>query len=465
MATTFEHMGLTKKNLLIMAIMVFGGFITVLNVTLLTPALPSIMTEMNVSASTAQWLTTGALMVSGIMIPISAFLLDKFTTRKLFFFAMGLFTFGSLIVAISSNFGIVLFGRACQAAGGGIMMPMGQVLMLLILPKQYRGTGMGIIGIVFGVAPCVGPVIAGLVIDAFNWHVLFYGLVVLALLIIILSFFVLDNFGEPKDVHLDILSVILSTLGFGGLLYSFSAIGSSGFSTSVIVSLAVGAVTLAMFIYRQLHMETPLLRMDILANRTFAISVILTMLVNAAVIVGGILMPIYIQTIRGFSATTSSLIMLPAALISAFMSPISGRLFDKYGARTLAVPGLLVTILATICLTRLNDGTPLFYIGFVYCFRMFGLALVNMPLNTWGLNALDNSVMAHGTAIGNTFRNVAGSLGTAILVTVMSISIALAPDPSSGVTQIAGINYAFTGATIMMVIAFVLAFLFVKVEK
>ena len=259
MATTFEHMGLTKKNLLIMAIMVFGGFITVLNVTLLTPALPSIMTEMNVSASTAQWLTTGALMVSGIMIPISAFLLDKFTTRKLFFFAMGLFTFGSLIVAISSNFGIVLFGRACQAAGGGIMMPMGQVLMLLILPKQYRGTGMGIIGIVFGVAPCVGPVIAGLVIDAFNWHVLFYGLVVLALLIIILSFFVLDNFGEPKDVHLDILSVILSTLGFGGLLYSFSAIGSSGFSTSVIVSLAVGAVTLAMFIYRQLHMETPLL--------------------------------------------------------------------------------------------------------------------------------------------------------------------------------------------------------------
>ena len=140
MATTFESMGLTKKNLLIMAIMVFGGFITVLNVTLLTPALPSIMTEMNVSASTAQWLTTGYMLMSGIMVPITAFLIDRFTTRRLFFIAMGMFSAGTFTAAISNDFAVVMLARVLQAAGCGIMMPMGQVISLITIPRQYRGT-------------------------------------------------------------------------------------------------------------------------------------------------------------------------------------------------------------------------------------------------------------------------------------------------------------------------------------
>jgi Na+/melibiose symporter-like transporter len=307
--------------------------------------------------------------------------------------------------------------------------------------------------------------VAGVVIDAFNWHMLFYGLTPLALLTIVIAYFYLDNFGTPKDVQLDITSVVLSTLGFGGLLYGFSVIGSSGFSPVVMASLLVGASALAMFIYRQLHMEEPLLKMHLLKNRTFAISVMLVMLVNAALIVGGILMPIYVQTIRGFSATMSSLIMLPSALVSAFMSPISGRMFDKFGARRLAIPGLVIIITASFMLTMLTETTSLIYVGVVYCFRMLGLSLINMPLNTWGLNSLENSVMSHGTAIGNTFRNVACSLGTALLITVMSLTIAFAPDPASNMAQIAGINNAYLGGTIMMVIALVLAFLFVKVEK
>ena len=209
-------------------------------------------------------------------------------------------------------------------------------------------------------------------------------------------------------------------------------------------------------------MKEPLLKMELLKNHTFTVSVLLVMLVNAAILVGGILMPIYVQTIRGFSATMSSLIMLPSALVSALMSPISGRLFDKHGARKLAVPGLFIIITASFMLTRLTETTPLFYVGLVYCFRMLGLSLINMPLNTWGLNSLDNSVMSHGTAIGNTFRNVAGSLGTAILVTTMSLTIAFAPNPSSNIAQISGINNAYLGGTLMMVAALVLTVLFVK---
>ena len=460
-----EEMGLSKKAIIINAIMILAGFMGVLNQTLLTPALPSIMKEMHVDASTAQWLTTGYMLVNGIMVPGTAFLIDRFTTRRLFFVAMGMFTAGTFTAAISSEFAVVMLARVLQAAGCGIMMPMGQVLMLLTLPRHLRGTGMGMIGIVFGVAPCVGPVVAGVVIDAFNWHMLFYGLTPLTILTMVIAFFYLDNFGEPKDVHLDIPSVIMSTLGFGGLLYCFSTIGSSGFNTVVLFSFIVGAVALFLFVRRQLAMDEPFLKIDLLKQRTFAMSTALTMLVQAAILMGGILMPIYVQTLRGFSATVSSLVMLPSAILSACMSPISGSLFDKHGARKLAIPGLAMAVAATLMLSVLSEDTPLAYIAIAYCIRIAGLSLVNMPLNTWGLNSLDNSVMSHGTAIGNTFRNAAGSLGTAIFITVMSISIALAPNPGAIDVQINGINYAYFGGALTLILAFVLTILFVKDER
>ncbi len=224
----------------------------------------------------------------------------------------------------------------------------------------------------------------------------------------------------------------------------------------------VGAVALILFVHRQLHLEEPLLKIHILTNRKFAISVILTMLVQAALIVGTVLNPIYIQTIRGYGASVSGFLMLPASIAMLIMSPISGRLFDKFGPRKLAIPGLFLAATFTLPLVIMNENTSLFYLSFVYMVRTIGLSLVNMPLNTWGLNALDNKVMAHGTAIGNTFRQVAGSLGTAILITVMSIVVASSEDPASLLTQIHGINMAYLGAALMMFTAFVLTIIFVK---
>lgn len=465
MANVLTKMGISKKMLMINFVMLFGGFIAILNQTLLTPALPSIMKEMHVDASTAQWLTTGFMLVNGIMIPITAYLIDRFTTRKLFFVSMGLFTLGTFIAAISNSFSMVLLARILQAAGAGILMPMGQTIMLLTIPRQYRGVGMGMIGLVMGCAPAIGPVVAGFVIDAFGWHVLFYAMVPLALLTIVVAYFYLENMGETTDLDLDIPSVILSTLGFGGLLYSFSAIGSSGFSLLVLISFLIGAVALILFIHRQLHMETPLLKVSILKNKKFAVSVALTMLVQAALIVGSVLNPIYIQTIRGYGASVSGLIMLPASIVMLIMSPVSGRLFDKFGPRVLAIPGLLITTLFTLPLVMMNENTSLLWLSFVYTVRCVGLALVNMPLNTWGLNALENRVMAHGTAIGNTFRQVAGSLGTAVLITVMSIVVAASANPATDAAQIHGINMAYLGAMLMMFVALVLTIVFVKEDK
>lgn len=465
MATVYEKIGMSKQYFIMNAVMLFGGLIAILNQTLLAPALPSIMKEMQVDAATAQWLTTGFMLVNGIMIPVTAYLLDRFTTRKLFFISMGVFTIGTFIAGIATSFPVILLARILQAAGAGVMMPMGQTIMLWTLPKKYRGVGMGMIGLVMGFAPAVGPVIAGFVIDAFNWHMLFYGITPLAILTIVVAYFYLENLGETSNPKLDIPSVILSTLGFGGLLYSFSSIGSYGFNLEVMITMAVGAVALFCFIHRQLHMDEPLLNVRVLSNHKFMVSVVLTMLINAALVVGGILNPIYIQTIRGYSASVSGLIMLPASIVMAVMSPISGRLFDKFGPRVLAIPGLIIVTIFTLPMATMDENTSIFYLAFVYTVRMIGLSLVNMPINTWGINALENRVIAHGTAIANTFRQVAGSLGTAVLITVMSIVVASSIDPASIPAQIHGINMAYLGAAIMMFVALILTFIFVKDEK
>jgi EmrB/QacA subfamily drug resistance transporter len=465
MALSLEKFGLSQKTLMINLVMLVGAFIAILNQTLLTPALPSIMADMNIGASTAQWLTTGFMLVNGIMIPVTAYLIDRFTTRKLFFVSMGIFTLGTALAAVSTTFPMILAARLLQAAGAGVMMPMGQTILLLTLPRQYRGLGMGIIGLVIGVAPAVGPVISGLVVESFGWHILFKAMVPLALLTIVFAYFFLENMGETSHITLDMPSVILSTLGFGGLLYSFSALGSYGFNSMVAITLLIGVISLIMFVHRQLHMEQPLLKMDILKNHRFALSVVLTMLVQAALNVGVVLNPIYIQTIRGFGASVSGFLMLPASIAMLIMSPISGRLFDKFGPRRLAIPGLFLTSVFTIPMVLMDENTSLYYLAFVYTIRTIGLSMVNMPLNTWGLNSLDNRVMAHGTAIGNTFRQVAGSLGCAILITVMSIVVANCADPATIASQIHGINVAYMGATLMMTTAFVLTILFVKEER
>ena len=465
MANTLEKFGLNRKMIMINAVMLFGAFITILNQTLLTPALPSIMRDMNIDAATAQWLTTGFMLVNGIMIPVTAYLIDRFSTRNLFFFSMSLFTLGTALASVSTTFPMILTARLLQAAGAGVLMPMGQTIMLLTLPRQYRGVGMGIIGLVIGVAPAVGPVISGLAVEAFGWHILFKAMVPLSLLTIVAAYFFLENMGETTNITLDMPSVILSTLGFGGLLYSFSTLGSTGFSTVVTVSLLIGIVSLILFIRRQLQLEEPLLKVDILTNRKFALSVILTMLVQAALNIGPVLNPIYLQTIRGYGASVSGFIMLPASIAMLIMSPVSGRLFDKFGPRKLAIPGLFLAAAFTLPMIMMDENTSLYYLAFVYTIRTIGLSLVNMPLNTWGLNALENRVMAHGTAIGNTFRQVAGSIGTAVLITVMSIIVANSADPASISSQIHGINMAYAGAGLLMFTAFVLTILFVKEEK
>lgn len=457
-------MGLTRKQAFMMVVLVFGTFVTILNQTVVAPALPKIMAEMSVDAATAQWLTTGFTLVNAIMIPITAFLTDRFTTRRLFIASMGVFTLGTVLAAWGPNFGVLLAGRLVQAAGAGILMPLVMTVLMWTFPVERRGTAMGVFGIVIAFAPAIGPTVAGVVIDRASWHTMFWAIAVLCALVIVFAAFVLEKGNAAKkDVKLDVPSVILSTLGFGGLLYGLSAIGSYGITPDAIVGVVVGVVTLVVFFRRQLSMEQPMLEVRVLANKNFLVATIIVMLVQGALLVGGILLPILLQTYMGFSATTSGLVLLPGAIIMGAMGPVAGRLFDKHGPRALAVVGMGALTLTTLTFAFMGPGTGLITLTIIYTVRLFSLSLVNMPISTWGMNALPNNLVNHGTSVQNTFRQVAGSLGTAILVSASTIATNMASssmdETSAGVL---GINVAFALAALLCLIGFIMVVALVR---
>lgn len=269
--------------------------------------------------------------------------------------------------------------------------------------------------------------------------------------------------NESKNLPLDKPSVALSTIGFGGLLYGFSTIGSNGLNIADAAITLVGAIVVALFFRRQLKMDRPMLEVRVLANRKFLVGTIIGMLVQGALLAAGILMPIYLQSYLGYSATVSGLVILPGAIVMGAMGPIAGRLFDKHGPRVLSLIGTSALTLSTLAFAFLGDSTGLIYLTILYTVRMFSLSLVNMPITTWAMNALDNSLMNHGTSVNNTLRQVAGSFGTALLVSISSI----ATNMSAGATDpvhagIFGVNMAFAGATVMCLIGFVLTVIFVK---
>ncbi len=413
-------MKLTRKQWMMLAVLVSGAFVTVLNQTLVTPALPSIMVEMSVDQSTAQWLTTGFTLVNAIMIPITAFLQDRFSTRKLFVFSMSLFAVGTLLAAVGLNFPVLLGGRLVQAAGAGILMPVTMTVLMLVFPVDRRGSAMGIFGLVIAFAPAIGPTVAGFVIDQADWHILFYLIFALAIVIIIPSLFLVDDKAPANkgDSVLDPLSLALSTLGFGLMLYGFSALGSAGLTPVPLLTCALGIVGVVWFFIRQTRLPHPMLRVDVLKNRRFLVGTIIGMLVQGALLAAGILMPIYVQSLHGLSATVSGLVLMPGAILMGIMNPLAGKWFDRHGPRRMVIVGMSLLTLTTFAFAILNLTSSIIYITIVYTVRMFSMSLVNMPITTWGMNALDNKVMNHGTSVNNTLRQVAGSLGTAIIIAV-----------------------------------------------
>ena len=446
----------SRKRTILMAVLLSGAFAAILNQTLLATAIPHIMEDLNLEANTAQWLQSIFMLVNGIMIPITAFLINKFSTRTLFFTAMSLFGLGTLICGISPNFPLLMTGRILQAAGAGIIMPLMQTILFLVYPRSERGKAMGMFGLVISFAPAIGPTLSGWFIDIYPWRGLFYMILPIVVIDLIVAYFILRNVTEKTNPKLDMISIILSTLGFGGLLYGFSAAGDSGWlSLTVLLPIIIGAIALTMFIKRQNRLEEPILEFGVFKDKTFTLSTVLGMIVFMSMIGGAVVLPIFMQTMLGFSAMESGMMLLPGALIMGLMSPVTGRLFDKYGARWLAIIGLGMLGVTTLMFATLDTETTFTYLAVVNSFRMLGVAMVMMPVTTSALNQLSNKLVPHGTAMNNTMRQVAGAVGTALLVSIMTNTV----KPDEGVSgMIHGVNMSFLFAGILALIGFVLAF-------
>lgn len=460
------------------AILFMGAFVAIFTQTLLNIALPSIMTDLNIKdASTVQWLVTGYMLVNGILIPASAYFIQRYSNRSIFILAMSIFALGTLFAGLAPTFGVLLAARMIQAAGAAMMMPLLMNVMLAAFPVERRGAAMGVFGLVMIVAPAIGPTLSGYIVEHYSWRVLFFIVLPVALIPLALGIFKLKNLTfQNRELSLDKMSLVFSSLGFGGILYGFSSAGQSGWDDPIVLgTITVGVVSLVTFILRQLKLSEPLLEFRIYKYPMFALSSAISIVLSISMFSAMILMPIYVQTIKGISPFDSGLLMLPGALVMGFMSPVTGKLFDKYGAKMLAITGMSIVVISTYYFSKLSLDTTYLEIMFLYTIRMFGISMVMMPVMTNGLNTLPMKAHPHGTAMNNTFQQVSGAIGSALLITVMnthttSTAENLAKSGSDPMnimknSMMEGITYTFFVSTLIAVVGLALTFFIKKPNR
>ena len=458
-------LGITKRQTLMVAVLLSGALLTVLNLTVLSPALPSIMADMNVDATTVQWLSSGYGLIEAIVIPLSAWLLGRFRTRQLFIGGELIFAAGSLIATFAPSFAFLLLGRMMQAAATGIVMTMTMTLNVLIFPREKRGTAMGIIGLIIGFAPAIGPSLGGIISDSIGWRALFAMVVLLTLFVILFASRVLKDFEGFERTKFDIPSVILSSIGLFSFLYGISTVTSTDNPFISVTLLIVGAASIFAFVYRQKLLKVPFLRVSVLKTRRYRTGVITVVCLQAALIGSNVIFPLFFQQVLGQSATVSGLIMLPGAVLGALCGFLSGRLFDRVGIRPLALIGAVFIFIAALLLCLLGIETPLIIVVVTSTIFGFSIQMLSTPINTWGLNSLDNNVIQHANAVSNTINQVAGSFGTALIVSLSALSAITVPETEALEQVATGYHYSFIGSATLLIIACIVVIFFVRNKK
>jgi DHA2 family lincomycin resistance protein-like MFS transporter len=456
------------KRLPILISLVIGAFFSILNETLLNIAFPELMVELNVKASTLQWLATGYMLVVGVLVPASALLVQWFTTRQMFLGAMILFAFGTLVCGVAPQFSILLVGRLLQAAGSGLMLPVLMNTILVLYPQEKRGAAMGSIGLVMMFAPAIGPTLSGLILEWFQWRWLFFLVLPFAIFSIAFSFIYLKNVSQPTKPKVDVISIILSTIGFGGIVYGFSSSGegqSDLMSPQVYGVALAGVISILLFVLRQFLVEDPLMDLRAFRYPMFSLTSILLIIVMMSLFSTMILLPFLFQGALGMTVFASGLLMLPGSILNGLISPLTGKLFDRFGPRALVIPGTAFLVIITWFFTRVSvDTNKLTFLVLHICI-MIAISMIMMPTQTNGLNQLPPRYYPHGTAILNTLQQVAGAIGVAFFIGIMSSGqrsfLEKSSDPTSPAkiseAMVAGVHNAFMIGLGFAIIALILA--------
>ncbi|MGN1115589.1 MAG: MDR family MFS transporter [Candidatus Ornithomonoglobus sp.] len=433
-----------RKRTLIFFNIVFACVATSMLATALTTALPDMIRDFNISVTTGQWLTSGYSLAMGIMMPLTAFLINRFPTRKLYLTAIIGFIVGLLLCIIAPNFAVLMCGRVLQACGNGILMSLAQVIILTIYPEEEKGTAMGWYGLSAGAAPVIAPTLAGLLVDSYGWKMIFYAATAVMVISLVYAVFTIDDVLDTRKKKFDVLSFVISALAFGGITLGIGNLGVYPFvSVQVLLLLAIGVAAAVIFVYRQLHMTDPFLELRILANKEYALSVIGSMLLYLVMMGSSVILPLYVQSIMGYSATTSGLVTLPGSLVMAVISPFAGKIYDKVGMKVLFVTGAVCMLLSNIGMVFINMNTPIWLPAVYNAVRCVSIGCLMMPIVTWGTSVIMKKSTAHATALLTSLRTISGAIGSAMFVGIMTVVASHSQASYGDAAQMHGLNITF----------------------
>ncbi|GAB3700213.1 MDR family MFS transporter [Corynebacterium nasicanis] len=447
--------GLPADVKIILTVLVSAALVMFLNETILSVALPSIMADFDIPATTAQWLTTGFMLTMAVVIPTTGWILQRFTTKQVFLTAVSSFLVGTIVAAWAPAFSILLTGRIVQAVGTALIMPLLMTVALTVVPPERRGSIMGVITIVMSVAPALGPTVSGFILNRFTWHWLFLLVVPLIVVALVVGAVFIRNIGETNRAPFDPFSVVLAGLGFGGLVYALSTLGTN---LPVAAGVAVvGLLALAVFVWRQLTLKAPLLNLQPFTIRNYTLSVVAALLLMGTLLGVVMVLPIYLQTALGVTALVTGLLLMPGGLASGLLAPFIGRLYDRVGPRPLVIPGAILLAGAIWSMTRLGIASTITEVITMHIVFSLGLALMMTPLMTTALGSLPQHLYGHGSAILNTLQQLAGAAGTAILIAALSFGTQAAAAGGADLAQATadGAHTAFLVAGVMAILVLV----------
>lgn len=452
----------------ITAVLTISGFFCMLNETVLNMALKSIMVQFSISAITAQWLSTGYMLIMGVLIPVSAFFIQTIKTRQLYITSMLIFIFGIFICGFAPIFPLLLIGRLIQAIGTGMLIPNIVNTLIIINPEDKRGKALGIFNLVMFFAPAVGPVLSGIIVQYLSWRWLFFAILPFSIVALILGIVYLENVTELSKPRLDIISILLSTVGFGGLIYGASNLGANNMMMALI-PLLVSVISLFLFSLRQANLKEPMLDIRAFKYPMFTIGTLLIIIMHMVNFSIMLLLPLFMEGAMGLSAFMAGLIMLPGGIINGIASPISGSIYDKYGPKALIFPGFLISAIVFFILSHtitVSISIPVIIV--LHCLSLVAVGMINTPTQTNSLNQLPPELYPHGTAITNTLQQIGGAFGTSLFVAIMTAAqrnylsgIKKNDTVSQALGLAAGVRQSLTVAFFILIIGLILAF-FVK---
>lgn len=434
---SYQNDHLTHAAFVSIAILTFITFVGNFTQLQLSAALPTIVSDFGISVTTGQWLTSIFQLVMGVMVPLTAYLTRRFFTRQIVIASMAVFTLGSVFAWLGSSFVLVLIGRLLEAVGTGVMWPVLQITVFSIYPLSRRGMAMGTVGMAMSVAPAIGPTLGGVQTDLNGWRSIFLTLTVIGVISLLLAIFGLRNFGtRDASAKADFFSVGLSIFGFGGLMFGFTNIESYPFTHPMVwLAMLIGVVGIVWFVLRQIHgarrqaadpsKQPPLLNLSVLKNKSFTVGTVTAALSFFAFSSIMVIMPLYIQDCRGYSATISGLVMLPGAFGQCIAQFFGGKALDRFGARPVALIGSITLLFGTIMMSLISMTSWIWWVSIWQFVRQIGMGFVLMPITTWSLNCLEPEEVSAGSAVTNTVRQIAGAIGAPVLVILMETFTAL----------------------------------------